>query len=94
MLDTKMRLKPMHFSLKVDLIERFLDAINRFLILLHRRTKLSQLALRIAPPFFCTQRKCSLTLLSFLLALASKGKSTLGSLLSFLFCFLAHSTPS
>src|SRR5215469_12478626 len=83
----------MHFSLKMDFIERLLDPINRFLILLHCRAKFSQLLLRLAPPFFRTQCKCPSTLLSFLLALASKGKATLSSLLSFLFCLLAHELP-
>ncbi len=93
-LQTKARAKMMVLPLKGDLIDCPLTPIDIYFLLVQRCSKISKLAHGLVPLLFGTVCCCVLPLLPLLLSISSKCQSALRSLLSLLFCLLAHENPS
>lgn len=91
-LHTKARAKPMCFAFKGDCIHHLPLAIAS-LLFLQRCSKISKLAHGLVPPLFGAMGCCLLPLLPLLLSIPSECESALRSLLSLLFCLLAHEHP-
>ncbi len=89
-LQTKASAKQMFLPLKGDFIDCPLPAIDTYFLLVQGCSKICKVAQGLVPLTFGALCCCVLPLLPLLLSRTGEGESALRSLLSFLFCLLAH----